>query len=90
MATSARWTRPPTSPAAPAWWSTPRPWIFGRKVLLPVGVVERVDHDEEKVYVDRTKDQIKEAPEFDTDAGVDDDYWDKLGGHYGDTYRTGM
>ncbi|HZO68608.1 MAG: PRC-barrel domain-containing protein [Kribbellaceae bacterium] len=66
------------------------PWIFGRKVLLPAGVVERVDHDEEKVYVDRTKDQIKEAPEFDTDAGVDDDYRDKLGGYYGDTYRTGM
>jgi len=66
------------------------PWIFGRKVLLPAGVVERVDHDDEKVYVDRTKDQIKAAPEFDSDAGVDDDYRSRLGGYYDDTYRTGM
>ena len=41
------------------------PWIFGKKVLLPAGVIERVDHDDEKVYVNRTKDQIKNAPEFD-------------------------
>ena len=40
------------------------PWIFGRKVLLPAGVVERVDHADQKVYVDRTKDQIKAAPEY--------------------------
>ena len=38
------------------------PWIFGRKVMLPAGVVDRVDTDERKVYVDRTKDQIKDAP----------------------------
>lgn len=66
------------------------PWIFGRKVLLPAGVVERVDHEDEKVYVDRTKDQIKDAPEFDADTGVDDDYRTRLGGYYDDTYRTGM
>jgi ribosomal 30S subunit maturation factor RimM len=41
------------------------PWIFGRKVLLPAGVVERIDTIEKKVYVDRTKDQIKAAPEYD-------------------------
>jgi hypothetical protein len=66
------------------------PWIFGRKVLLPAGVVERVDHDDEKVYVDRTKDQIKESPEYDADAGVDDDYRTRVGGYYDDTYRTGI
>ncbi len=66
------------------------PWIFGQKVLLPAGVVERVDHDDEKVYVDRTKDQIKDAPEYDADAGVDDEYRTRLGGYYDDTYRTGM
>ena len=38
------------------------PWIFGRKVLLPAGVVERIDTVEHKVYVDRTKDQIKNSP----------------------------
>ena len=66
------------------------PWIFGRKVLLPAGVVEKVDHDDKKVYVDRTKDQIKDAPEYNSDAGVDDDYRTRLGGYYDDTYRSGM
>ena len=41
------------------------PWIFGRKVVLPAGTVQRVDDDEEKVYVDLTKDQIKNSPEWD-------------------------
>ena len=27
------------------------PWIFGKKVLLPAGVIERVDPDTETVYV---------------------------------------
>ena len=41
------------------------PWIFGRKVMLPAGTIDRVDWNEEKVYVDRTKDQIKDSPELD-------------------------
>jgi hypothetical protein len=63
------------------------PWIFGRKVLLPAGVVERIDTVEKKVYVDRTKDQIKNSPEYDE---LDDDatYRDRLGGYYSETYNT--
>ena len=60
------------------------PWIFGKKVLLPAGVVDRVDLDAETVYVNRTKDEIKNAPEFDHDTGLrDEDYRDRLGGYYG-------
>ncbi|WP_327418580.1 PRC-barrel domain containing protein [Streptomyces sp. NBC_01233] len=40
-------------------------WIFGRHVLLPAGTIRRIDTVEEKVYVDRTKQQIKDAPDFD-------------------------
>ena len=40
------------------------PWIFGRKVLLPAACIERIDRDDEKVYVDRSKDQIKDSPEL--------------------------
>ncbi len=40
------------------------PWIFGKKVLLPAGVVQRVDLDSETVFVNRTKDEIKNAPEL--------------------------
>ena len=41
------------------------PWIFGRKVVLPAGTVERVDDTEQKVYVDLTKEQIKNSPKLD-------------------------
>jgi hypothetical protein len=61
------------------------PWIFGKKVMLPAGTVNHVDHEEQKVHVDRSKDQIKAAPEYDETA-TDPAYRDKLGGYYTDTY----
>jgi hypothetical protein len=59
------------------------PWIFGKKVLLPAGVIERIEPDEEKVYVSRTKEQIKDAPEFDEETYRDTEYRDEIGGYYG-------
>ena len=60
------------------------PWIFGKKVLLPAGVVDRVDLDTETVFVNRTKDEIKNAPEFDNDELRDDEaYRSRVGGYYG-------
>jgi hypothetical protein len=59
------------------------PWIFGKKVMLPAGVISRVDHDDEQVFVNRTKDQIKSAPEYDDSMRADAGYRDSLGGHYG-------
>ena len=59
------------------------PWIFGKKVLLPAGVTERVDAVDKKVYVNRTKDEIKNAPEFDETAVSQDAYRTELGRYYG-------
>jgi hypothetical protein len=59
------------------------PWIFGKKVMLPAGVIRQVDHDDEKVFVNRTKDQIKDAPEFDENLYRDDTYRGSLGSYYG-------
>ena len=60
------------------------PWIFGKKVMLPAGVVERVDLDTETVFVNRTKDEIKNAPEFVPETSrEDEDYRNRLGGYYG-------
>ena len=58
-------------------------WIFGKKVLLPAGLIERVDRDEEKVWVNRTKDEIENAPEFDKDNYQGDEYRSAIGGYYG-------
>jgi hypothetical protein len=60
------------------------PWIFGKKVLLPAGVIDRVDHDDERVFVNRTKDQIKSAPEFDSDTFKDESYRGQIGSYYGE------
>ena len=50
--------------------------------MLPAGVVDRVDLDSETVFVSRTKDEIKNAPEFDEERYRDDDYRGELGGYY--------
>jgi hypothetical protein len=59
------------------------PWIFGKKVMLPAGIIRSADHDDEKVFVNRTKDQIKDAPEFDDSLIGDESYRTRLGSYYG-------
>jgi hypothetical protein len=59
------------------------PWIFGKKVMLPAGVITSVDHENENVFVNRTKDEIKNAPEFDDSMRNDETYRTELGTYYG-------
>ena len=58
-------------------------WIFGKKRLIPAGMATRVDDADRKVYVSMTKDQIKQAPDYD-DAmtAVDDASYDKYSDYY--------
>jgi hypothetical protein len=62
------------------------PWIFGKKVMLPAGVIDRVDYDDEAVFVVLTKEQIKNAPEFDEAGYRDDAYRSQLGAYYSKQY----
>jgi hypothetical protein len=57
-------------------------WIFGKKRLIPAGVVDRIDDVERKAYVRMTKDQIKSAPDFEEQHRADRELYDK----YYDTY----
>jgi hypothetical protein len=59
------------------------PWIFGKKVMLPAGVIDRIDYDDEKIYVHRTKDEIKHAPEYDDSLSTDMSYRERLAQYYG-------
>ncbi|MFF3327357.1 PRC-barrel domain containing protein [Streptomyces sp. NPDC002889] len=60
------------------------PWIFGKHVLLPAGIISSIDAAAETIHVSRTKDEIKKAPEFDRGQHTDDpDYHARLGGYYG-------
>ena len=58
-------------------------WIFGKKRLVPAGVINTVDHDAEKVYVTMTKEQIKSAPDYDRD-----DWNDESRTRYNDYYSS--
>jgi Protein of unknown function (DUF2795) len=58
------------------------PWIFGKRVLLPAGVIERVDHGARRIQVGLTRDQIKNAPEYDVEAPVSPAYRQELGSYY--------
>jgi hypothetical protein len=62
------------------------PWIFGRKVVIPAGLVETLDLENGKVRVALTKEQIKNSPEYDStiDDYRSDTYRDRLGSYYSD------
>src|SRR6185503_14295702 len=57
------------------------PWIFGRKVVIPAGTIERIDLDDKKIFVALTKDQIKDSPEYDP-THFDADYRVRLRTYY--------
>jgi hypothetical protein len=58
------------------------PWIFGKKVLLPAGLITRIVPESETVLVRATKDEIKGAPEYDADVEIDDAYRGRIGTYY--------
>ena len=59
-------------------------WIFGKKRMLPAGVVRAIDVDEKKVFVAMTKDEIKGAPDYDDEHHQRDEpgYHDEVGRYY--------
>jgi hypothetical protein len=63
------------------------PLVFGRKVVLPVGTIQRIDADEQRIFVDRTKDEIKHAPEYDPSGYAQQEYRLALAEYYTPFYE---
>ncbi|CAM5319144.1 hypothetical protein SAVIM338S_00732 [Streptomyces avidinii] len=60
------------------------PWIFGKEVLLPVRAITRVDEEAGRIYIDLTKGEIEDAPEFDRAKHLGSaDYRSALSTYYG-------
>lgn len=60
-------------------------WIFGKKVLLPVGR-SRIDHEANRVYaLGMTKEQAEDLPEFDEGRILDYEYEERVRGIYRDS-----
>lgn len=66
------------------------PWMFGERVMLPAGLVRAVDPHGERVLVDRSKDDIADAPEFDPKQHTSASYQDQLAEYYGGWYGTAV
>ncbi|MFB2919531.1 MULTISPECIES: DUF2382 domain-containing protein [Aerosakkonema] len=57
-------------------------WVFGKKVLLPVGR-SRIDENDERIYaIGLTKQQVENLPEFNDLERIDYDYEDRVRGVY--------
>ena len=78
--------KPPTMWVLPTLLSTRVRENLGRKVLLPAGVIERIDLDRREVEIRLTKDQIKNAPELDEVTDYRSDTYREQVGTYYSTY----
>jgi hypothetical protein len=57
-------------------------WIFGKKRMLPAGVVQGVDEDSKKVFVSCSKEEVKGAPDYDERRRNEAAYRNDVGSHY--------
>jgi uncharacterized protein (TIGR02271 family) len=57
-------------------------WIFGKQVLLPIGLA-RFDYDSKRVYIDGlTKEQVENLPNFTDDMVIDSEYENQVRENY--------
>lgn len=58
------------------------PWIFGKSVLLPIGLAQ-FDYSQDRVYVSGlSKDQVENLPEYNQDTVIDETYENTVRGQY--------
>ena len=62
-------------------------WIFGKKRMLPAGVIDRIDYNDRKVYVNLIKDEIRQAPSYDAEREREEAYRQDVGTYYGPFFR---
>ncbi|MBW4605037.1 MAG: DUF2382 domain-containing protein [Calothrix sp. FI2-JRJ7] len=56
-------------------------WVFGKKVLLPIGR-GKIDSKADRVYVQMTKQQAEDLPEYTEGMALDFDYEERVRGAY--------
>jgi uncharacterized protein (TIGR02271 family) len=64
-------------------------WVFGKKVLVPMGRVQ-IDYDRHRVYVTgMTKEEVERMPEYTDRMTVDYDYEERVRNVFRPTYQAG-
>jgi hypothetical protein len=57
-------------------------WIFGKKRMVPAGLVRHVDHERRAVALDVDKQALSEAPDYEAETRVDDDVWQRVDAYF--------
>jgi uncharacterized protein YrrD len=57
-------------------------WLPGEKILISTEWIERISWDNAKVYLDLSRETIKNVPEYDEDQVLSRDYETRLHQHY--------
>jgi hypothetical protein len=58
------------------------PWVFGRRIALPAGVIERVDVPGRRVHLACGKEDVRYAPDYDPREGLDEAARAQLADHF--------
>lgn len=56
--------------------------LFGKRYVIPASSVERVDPDSQAIFVDLSKEEVENSPEYDDHLGFDDDCKAKTDAYY--------
>jgi hypothetical protein len=59
------------------------PLFFGKTLLLPAGVVRRIDVERKEVHADVSREEMRDAPEYDRERGLNDDLRSRISRYYG-------
>lgn len=49
-------------------------WIFDKKRILPARTITAIDHDRQVVEIALSKDEVKDAPDYVPQSGLDTDH----------------
>ena len=58
------------------------PLFFGKKVLLPAGVITSIDVERKAGRAEVARDEVRDAPEYDEERRLDDDLRSQVARHY--------
>ena len=61
-------------------------WIFGKKRVIPAGVVVGMDHDARRIILRMSKDQVEAAPDYDESDWANEDTRARQRERHGDYY----
>ncbi|MFJ8506138.1 PRC-barrel domain containing protein [Streptomyces avermitilis] len=63
-------------------------WVFGKSVLIPVGVITSINTQARQITLACTKEEVKAAPLFRTDSEtLDPEYLGSVGAYYRELAR---